>query len=168
MNTVANSKRVPEGYECKRCGNTDPPDTTCSHCGGSGGDRYSYDGSCYHCGASGAQWPPTCPNCCAFRRAVPDPRTRWVTTRIRDGQVEIMGDVYVPSSDRPLPAGHEDVDVGFAIYWTGDERERQFVALWGELGPSGTADDAPWPGLFCDPIDHRFYWEWWERKEAAA
>lgn len=58
-----------EVIPCKRCGNTDTPDTTCGYCGGPG-LVHGYEGdpmTCPRCGCSGMEWPPRCPKCSAFR-----------------------------------------------------------------------------------------------------
>ena len=162
---------VPDGYECKKCGDNRWPNATCTHCGGSGGDVHSYDGSCYKCGASGAQWPPTCLGCTAFRKSPPPPiwPPHFLLREIKDGRVKILGDFYAPRE--PLLPEHEGMRAAFALYWMNlspgetypgyDERGLMTtVSLWGSekayLDP-----EADWPGPFCQ--GGVFRWEWWDR-----
>lgn len=54
---------------CKSCGDTRPPDTRCSHCGGHGlkHDMEGYVVECGYC-EGGSIWPPRCLACSRFRK----------------------------------------------------------------------------------------------------
>jgi hypothetical protein len=53
---------------CKKCGSTKDADTQCSNCGGYGlVDTMGGPDDCPYCGCSGVQYPPICPDCCAYR-----------------------------------------------------------------------------------------------------
>ena len=57
---------------CAKCGSTEPADWQCSRCGGHGlVETMGGPDDCPDCGCSGIAYPPRCPNCSAFRKAIP-------------------------------------------------------------------------------------------------
>lgn len=82
---------------------------------------------------------------------------RFVLRTIKDGAVKIFGSTYRPDLDA---SRFDGMRAAFGLYYTGGERDRKFVALWGsEEAYKDPENEAYWPGPFCD--EGVFRWEWW-------
>jgi len=94
----------------------------------------------------------------------------WVVRTIKDGQVQIYGEIYVPSRKHQEYDGRLDgMRYAFARYRSPRERVtiwEPFIALWGtEKRYRALGKEEIEYGPEC--VDGFFPWEWWYRLDIA-